>query len=72
MFDEAFKLMAIELAEAKGSLSAATEELGFDPGRISKWWVRFKKPDLRKKLDVLTDKQKRIRLSDKGIRRSKA
>ena len=34
VFDDAFKLMAIELAETKGSLSAAADELGLDPGRI--------------------------------------
>lgn len=71
VFDDAFKLMAIELAESKGSLSAAADELGLDPGRISKWRARFKKPDLREKLDGLTDEQKRIRQLEKELREVK-
>lgn len=71
VFDEAFKLMAIELAEAKGSLSAAAEELGLDPGRISKWRARLKKPDLREKVAGLTDDQKRIRQLEKELREVK-
>lgn len=71
VFDEAFKLMAIELAETKGSLSAAADELGLDPGRISKWRARFKKPDLREKVDGLTDEQKRIRQLEKELREVK-
>lgn len=71
VFDEAFKLMAIELSETKGSLSAAADELGLDPGRISKWRAQFKKPDLREKLDGLTDEQKRIRLLEKELREVK-
>lgn len=71
VFDEAFKLMAIELAETKGSLSAAADELGLDPGRISKWRARFKKPDLREKVDGLTDEQKRIRQLEKELREIK-
>src|SRR5690606_8519499 len=71
VFDDAFKLMAIELAETKGSLSAAAAELGLDPGRISKWRARFKKPDLREKVDGLTDDQKRIRQLEKELREVK-
>lgn len=71
VFDDAFKLMAIELAETKGSLSAAADELGLDPGRISKWRARFKKPDLRQKVDGLTEEQKRIRQLEKELREVK-
>ena len=71
VFDDAFKLMAIELAETKGSLSAAADELGLDPGRSSKWRARFKKPDLRQKVDGLTEEQKRIRQLEKELREVK-
>jgi transposase len=71
VFDDAFKLMAIELAETKGSLSEAAAELGLDPGRISKWRARFKKPDLREKTDGLTEDQKRIRQLEKELREVK-
>lgn len=37
VYDVAFKKMAVELSDAKGSVKAAAEELGIDPGRIS--WV---------------------------------
>lgn len=71
VFDDAFKVMAIELSETKGSLSAAADELGLDPGRISKWRARFKKPDLREKVAGLTDEQKRIRQLEKELREVK-
>lgn len=71
VFDDAFKLMAIELAETKGSLSAAADELGLDAGRISKWRARFKRPDLREKWDGLTADQKRIRQLEKDLREVK-
>lgn len=45
VFDEAFRLMAVELAQAKGSIQEAARELGVDAGRISKWKQRYKKPD---------------------------
>jgi transposase len=37
VFDEAFKQMAVELSNAKGSVKIAAAELGIDPGRLSKW-----------------------------------
>jgi transposase len=36
-FDEAFKEMAVELSYLKKSVKEAADELGIDPGRISKW-----------------------------------
>jgi len=36
VFDESFKKMAVELSEAKGSVSVAAAELGLDAGRINK------------------------------------
>lgn len=35
MFDESFKSIAVELSEAKGSMSAAAAELGLVAGRFS-------------------------------------
>ncbi len=40
VYDVAFKKMAVELSDAKGSVKAAAIELGLDPGRISKWKTR--------------------------------
>ena len=37
VFDQAFKQMAVELSNAKGSVKIAAQELGIDPGRLSKW-----------------------------------
>ena len=37
VFDETFKQMAVELSNAKGSVKIAAQELGIDPGRLSKW-----------------------------------
>lgn len=37
VFDQAFKQMAVELSYAKGSVKIAAQELGIDPGRLSKW-----------------------------------
>lgn len=34
VFDVAFKKMAMELSDAKGSVKEAAEELGIDSGRI--------------------------------------
>ncbi|MEO6287488.1 MAG: hypothetical protein ABIN80_23085 [Dyadobacter sp.] len=50
--------MAVELSEAKGSVSAAAAELGLDAGPISKWGASFNKPDFREKVEGLTEEQK--------------
>lgn len=36
-YDEAFKKMALELSEAKGSLKATVEELGIPPQILTRW-----------------------------------
>lgn len=36
-YDEAFKKMAVELSEAKGSLKATVEELGIPPQILTRW-----------------------------------
>ena len=61
VFDEYFKMMAVELSEAKGSVSAAAADLRLDAWRISKWRASFNKPDFREKVEGLTEEQKRIR-----------
>ncbi len=71
VFDESFKRMAVELSEAKGSVSAAAAELGLDAGRISKWRASFNKPDFREKVEGLTDEQKRIRQLERELREVK-
>ncbi|WP_229214092.1 transposase [Dyadobacter flavalbus] len=71
MFDESFKKMAVELSEAKGSVSAAAAELGLDAGRISKWRASFNKPDFREKVEGLTEEQKRIRQLERELREVK-
>lgn len=35
VYDVAFKKMAVELSDTKGSVKVAVEELGIGPGRIS-------------------------------------
>jgi transposase len=45
---EAFKQMAVELAQAKGSVQEAARELGVDAGRISKWKQRHRQTDLNR------------------------
>ena len=54
VFDESFKRMAVEMSEAKGSVSAAAVELGRDAGHISTWRASFNKPDFREKVEGLT------------------
>ena len=36
-YDEEFKKMAVELADAKGSLKVAAEELGITPQILTRW-----------------------------------
>ena len=37
VFDASFKRMAIELSYARGSVKEVADELGINPGRLSKW-----------------------------------
>lgn len=71
VFDESFKKMAVQLSEAKGSVSAAAAELGLDAGCISKWRASFNKPDFREKVEGLTEEQKRIRQLERELREVK-
>ena len=61
VFNEAFKAMAVELSNAKGSVQEAACELGVDAGRISKWRQHHKKPNPPTSVATgLTDEQKQI------------
>ena len=37
VYDASFKRMAIDLSYARGSVKEVADELGIDPGRLSKW-----------------------------------
>lgn len=71
VYDEAFKQMAIELSEAKGSVKGAAEELGLDPSRLSKWRARNKRGDLRENSEGLSEEQKKIRRLEKELKEIK-
>ncbi|WP_187261708.1 transposase [Pontibacter beigongshangensis] len=43
-FDASFKRMAIDLSYARGSVKEVAEELGIDPGRLSKWRQKDRSP----------------------------
>jgi transposase len=64
-YDDAYKMMAIELSEIKGSVKVAAEELGITPGLITQWRIRMKKGvALNKSTTTLTEEQmenKRLR-----------
>ena len=67
VFDEAFKQMAVELAQAKGSIQEAACQLGVDAGRISKWKQRGEKTDLPLSA-TLTQEQQEIRRLQRELR----
>jgi transposase-like protein len=66
VFDASFKRMAIDLSYARGSVKEVAEELGIDPGRISKW--RQQHSLLEKSPIRLTDEQKEIRRLQKELK----
>ena len=69
VYDVAFKKMAVELSDAKGSVKAAADELGIDPGRISKWKNQYKSVDGRvSSSGNLSDEQKQIRKLQKELK----
>ena len=37
VYDASFKKMAIDLSYVRGSVKEVADELGIDPGRLSKW-----------------------------------
>lgn len=66
VFDASFKRMAIDLSYARGSVKEVAEELGIDPGRISKW--RQQCSTVEKAPTGLTDEQKEIRRLQKELK----
>ena len=66
VFDAAFKKMAIDLSYARGSVKEVADELGINPGRISKW--RQQCSTLEKATTKLTDEQKEIRRLQKELK----
>ena len=69
VYDVAFKQMAVELSNVKGSVKAAAEELGIDPGRISKWKSPYKTGSSSVvAASNLNNEQKEIRRLQKELR----
>lgn len=69
VYDVAFKKMSVELSDAKGSVKAAADELGIDPGRISKWKNQYKGGSSSVvSASNLSDEQKEIRRLQKELR----
>ncbi|MEN5057828.1 transposase [Sphingobacterium kitahiroshimense] len=70
VFEESFKILAVELSCAKGSVSAAALELGIDAGRISKWRTdpRFNGGNLLPKNDKLTPEEQDLRELKKRLK----
>jgi len=69
-YDDAYKMMTIELSEIKGSVKVVAEEVGITPGLITLWRIRMKKGlALNKSTATLTEEQienKRLRKELKG------
>ena len=69
VFDQAFKRMAVELSNAKGSVKVAAQELGIDPGRLSKWRQDQKLEKITpKERSSLTAEQLEIRRLQKALK----
>ena len=66
VFDASFKRMAIDLSYARGSVKEVAEELGIDPGRLSKW--RQKDTPPVRPTEALTDEQKEIKRLQKELK----
>ncbi|WP_162055032.1 transposase [Pontibacter pamirensis] len=65
-FDASFKRMAIDLSYARGSVKEVAEELGIDPGRLSKW--RQKDSPLARPTEGLTDEHREIKRLQKELK----
>ncbi|MFD3002798.1 transposase [Pontibacter toksunensis] len=66
VFDAYFKRMAIDLSYARGSVKEVADELGMDPGRLSKWRQKDSSPVRR--TEGLTDEQKEIKRLQKELK----
>ncbi|WP_162055227.1 transposase [Pontibacter pamirensis] len=65
-FDASFKRMAIDLSYARGSVKEVAEELGIDPGRLSKWRQKDSSPI--RPTEGLTDEQREIKRLQKELK----
>ena len=65
-FDASFKRMAIDLSYARGSVKEVADELGIDPGRLSKW--RQKENSPVKSMEGLSAERQEIRRLQKELR----
>ena len=66
VFADSFKKMAVELSYARGAVKEVAEELGIDPGRLSKW--RQKENSPVKPMEGLTEEQKEIKRRQKELK----
>jgi len=66
VFDASFKRMAIDLSYARGSVKEVADELGIDPGRLSKW--RQKDSLSVPSSEGLTKEQKEIKRLQKELK----
>ena len=70
LFEESFKIMAVELSCLKGSVSAATIVLGIDPDRVTNWRMdaRFNGGNLLPKNDKLSPEEQELRELKKRLK----
>jgi transposase len=68
VFDQAFKQMAVELSNVKGSVKIAAAELGIDPGRLSKWRQTLQDSKASIEKPGLTAEQLEIRRLQKELK----
>ncbi|WP_162055920.1 transposase [Pontibacter pamirensis] len=66
IFDASFKRMAIDLSYARGSVKEVADELGIDPGRLSKWRQKDSSPV--RSTEGLSDDQKEIKRLQKELK----
>ena len=66
VFDASFKRMAIDLSYARDSVKEVADELGIDPGRLSKWRQKDSSPS--KSIEGLTDEQREIKRLQKELK----
>ena len=71
IYDEAFKIKAVELSYSRGSVKEAALELGIDQSRLSKWRMRYKEgAPVSKVVSTLTDDQKELITLRKELKES--
>ncbi|WP_162055655.1 transposase [Pontibacter pamirensis] len=66
LFDASFKRMAIDLSYARGSVKEVADELGMDPGRLSKWRQKDSSPV--RSIEGMTDEQREIKRLQKELK----